>query len=240
MKRRRLVGFHPIREALRRGEPRPIEVLIEAGRKGRRQEEIERLCRERGIPYREVPRGSLEGPGDSRAQGFAASLRDTASEARPSASVGRDPDLLVLAEDLQDPRNLGALVRVCEAAGVGRLLLRQPGSSPVTETVARAAAGATSWLPVEAVRSWGPTLERLKAEGYWLYGLAVGGTAPWEIDLRGKVALVVGGEERGLRPLTRERCDGWIGLPMRGSVESLNLATAAAAVLYEALRQRLG
>ncbi len=231
---RRVYGFHAVRELLRRSRPRAV--WIEEHRGGPRRREIEGLCRAQGVPLHQVPSGSLRGQSGVQAQGFAADLDGNSLANEPSSL--RDPDLLVLAEDLQDPRNLGALVRVCEATGVGRLLVRQPGSARLTPVASRAAAGAESWLPVEEVRSWAPTLERLKAGGYWIYGLAVGGRPPWEVDLTGKVSFMVGGEERGLRALTRERCDALIGLPMLGHVDSLNLATAASAVLYEAVRQR--
>ena len=89
-------------------------------------------------------------------------------------------------------------------------------------------AGAATWLPIERVTNSAQTLRRLKEEGFWVYGAAAGGVAPWDLDLRGKVALCFGGEQQGLRQLTRELCDGLIGLPMRGHVESLNLATAGA------------
>jgi len=154
------------------------------------------------------------------------------------APVTRDPELVVLLEDVQDPRNLGALLRVCEGAGVGRVLIRDRGSAPVTPTVVQASAGATEWLDVERVTNSAAELERLKKEGFWIYGAAEGGVPPWELDLTGPVALCFGGEANGLRRLTRERCDRLVGLPMRGRVESLNVATAAAALLYEAVRQR--
>ena len=155
----------------------------------------------------------------------------------PFAAAG-DSDLVLLAEDVQDPRNLGALLRVCEGAGVGRVLVREHGSVPINETVVKASAGAAEWLAVETIGSSAQQIERLRDDGFWIYGLAAEGEAPWTIDLTGKVAICVGGEHEGLRRLTRESCDGLIGLPMRGRVESLNLATAAAAVLYEAVRQR--
>jgi 23S rRNA (guanosine2251-2'-O)-methyltransferase len=130
------------------------------------------------------------------------------------------------------------LLRVCEGAGVGRVLLRDRGSAPVGATAAKTSAGASEWLPVERIGSAAQQLERLKEEGFWIYGLAAEGVPPWQLDLTGPLVLVVGGEENGLRRLTRERCDALVGLPMRGRVTSLNLATAAAAVLYEAVRQR--
>jgi 23S rRNA (guanosine2251-2'-O)-methyltransferase len=116
--------------------------------------------------------------------------------------------------------------------------VRDRGSAPLSPVVSKAAAGASEWLAVERITNSARALEDLKREGYWVYGAAAGGEVPWNVDLTGKVVLCLGGEERGLRALTREVCDKLVGLPMRGRVESLNLATAAAALLYEAVRQR--
>jgi 23S rRNA (guanosine2251-2'-O)-methyltransferase len=149
-----------------------------------------------------------------------------------------DPGFLVLLEDVQDPRNLGAVLRVCEGAGVGQVLIRDRGSAPVSATVAKTSAGASEWLPVERITNTAASLERLKEEGFWVYGTDPDGDPPWEVDLTGKVVLCFGGEEKGLRARTRQICDRMIGLPMRGRVGSLNISTAAAALLYEALRQR--
>ena len=99
-------------------------------------------------------------------------------------------------------------------------------------------AGAEQWLAVERVTNTAATLRELKRDGFWVYGAAQDGIPPWELDLTGKVVLCIGGESRGLRRLTRETCDALVGLPMRGRVESLNLATAAAAILFEVVRQR--
>jgi 23S rRNA (guanosine2251-2'-O)-methyltransferase len=151
-----------------------------------------------------------------------------------------DPQLVVLLEDVQDPRNLGAVLRVCEGAGVGRVLIRDRGAAPLTPAVIKTSAGASEWLDVERVTNSANEIERLKAAGYWVYGTDAGGEPPWAIDLTGPVVLCFGGEERGLRLRTRTLCDRMIGLPMRGRVGSLNLSTAAAAVLYEAVRQRQG
>jgi 23S rRNA (guanosine2251-2'-O)-methyltransferase len=165
--------------------------------------------------------------------GFVAELSPPAAE-----RSGGDGDLLVLVEDVQDPRNLGALLRVCEGAGVGRVLIRDRGSAPVTPTVAKTSAGASDWIEIERITNPSRTMESLKEQGFWIYGVTAEGDPAWDVDLEGKVVLCFGGEEKGLRSLTRKNCDRLVGLPMRGRVESLNLATAAAAVLYEAVRQR--
>jgi 23S rRNA (guanosine2251-2'-O)-methyltransferase len=224
-----------VREALRRKPAAVRRVLVERGRGGQRRREIEALCAAAGVRYEESERSALSRFAPGVHNGFAAEL---APESPTGGGSGGDPVLLVLAEDVQDPRNLGALLRVCEAAGVGRVLLRERGAAPLTESAVKASAGASEWLALERIGSSAQVLERLKEEGYWVYGLAAEGDPPWEIDLTGKVVLCVGGEQEGLRRLTRERCDRLIGLPMLGRVESLNLATAAAAVLYEAVRQR--
>lgn len=230
-------GFHPVREALR-GRPREVRrVLVAGGRGGGRRREVEELCRRAGVAWEAVGRERLdELAGGKTHNGFLAELAPEVA-AEGAARAG-DPDLLVLVEDVQDPRNLGALIRVCEGAGVGRLLIRDRGSAPLSAAAVKASAGAAEWLPVERVTNSADTIRRLKDEGYWVYGAAAGGEAPWRIDLAGKLLLVFGGEEKGMRRLTRELCDGLVGLPMRGRVDSLNLATAAAAVLYEAVRQR--
>lgn len=231
----RIFGFHPVREALRHRPQDVIRVLIARERTGARRAEVVSACAEHGIEVREVGQGDLTGVEPGVHNGFAADVRPAVEAAAPSG----DRDLVVLAEDVQDPRNLGALLRVCEGAGVGQVFVRDRGSAPLSGASAKAAAGAATWLPIERVTNSAQTLRRLKEEGFWVYGAAAGGVAPWDLDLRGKVALCFGGEQQGLRQLTRELCDGLIGLPMRGHVESLNLATAGAAILYEAVRQRL-
>jgi 23S rRNA (guanosine2251-2'-O)-methyltransferase len=208
-------------------------VLVSSARGGKRRDEIEELCRRHRVACEAVPERELTAVAGPAHNGMAAEVR---GDEVPGGEG--DADLVVLLEDVQDPRNLGALLRVCEGAGVGRVLIRDRGAAPVTPAVVKTAAGATEWLAVERVANAASTLERLKAEGFWVYGTDPAGVAPWQLDLSGKVVLCFGGEEKGLRALTRRTCDGMIGLPMRGRVGSLNIATAAAAVLYEALRQR--
>jgi 23S rRNA (guanosine2251-2'-O)-methyltransferase len=241
-------GFHPVREALRREPAEVRRVLVASGRAGARRRELEGLCRLAGVPFEEVGRERLDELADGASHnGFLAELATelgggvVGADAQGTGTApgpGADQDLLVLVEDVQDPRNLGALIRVCEAAGAGRLLVRDRGSAPLSPAAVKASAGAAEWLPVERVTNSAETIRRLKQEGFWVYGAAGGGRPSWRTDLRGKVLLVFGGEEKGLRRLTRELCDGLVGLPVRGRVESLNLSTAAAAILYEAVRQR--
>lgn len=229
-------GFHPVRELLR-SRPQEARRVLAAAKPGKRLAEIEALCERHQVPCERVPSARLEAlaPGGVH-NGFAAEL--DAQAAKPAREA--DAELYVLVEDIQDPRNLGALLRVCEGAGVAKVLIRDRGSAPLSPAVAKTAAGALEWLEVERITNSAREIEALKQQGFWVYGADAAGEAPWRIDLRGKVLLCIGGENEGLRALTRERCDGLVGLPMRGRVESLNLATAAAALLYEAVRQRGG
>jgi 23S rRNA (guanosine2251-2'-O)-methyltransferase len=237
-----LYGYHPVREALRHRPHEVARVLVSAARAGRRREEIEEACRRHRVPFEVVPERSLAQIAGPAHNGMAAEVRAEARpETRQAAAVAQeagDPDLLVLLEDVQDPRNLGAVLRVCEGAGAGRVMIRDRGSAPVSPTVAKTSAGATEWLEIERITNSGVEIERLKEAGFWVYGTDPEGEPPWEVDLSGKVLLCFGGEEKGLRARTRQLCDRMIGLPMRGRVGSLNIATSAAAVLYEAVRQR--
>ena len=228
-------GFHPVREALR-SSPRAVRrVLIGRHRKGRRPNEIERLARRQAVPCERLPENSLDQLASGVHNGFLAEVDEAAS-----AAAAGDPELVVLLEDVQDPRNLGALLRVCEGAGVGRVLVRDRGSAPLSPTVIKASAGAAEWIDVERVPNTANAMRALKEDGFWVYGADAAGDPAWEVDLKGKLVLCLGGEEKGLRSRTKKECDRLIGLPMKGRVASLNVATAAAALLYEAVRQRTG
>jgi 23S rRNA (guanosine2251-2'-O)-methyltransferase len=229
-----LYGYHPVRETLRHRPQDVVRVLVSAARTGKRREEVEDLCRRHHVAFEVVPDRVLSERAGPAHNGMAAEVREAAS----APAAAGDLELVVLLEDVQDPRNLGALLRVCEGAGVGRVLIRDRGSAPVSPTVAKTSAGASEWLEIERISNTAMEVERLKEDGYWIYGTDAGGEPPWDLDLTGKVVLCFGGEEKGLRARTRQICDRMIGLPMRGRVGSLNIATAAAAVLYEAVRQR--
>ena len=224
-----------MREALRAQASAVTVVRVEAGREDERRREVEELCSAYEIPMEETAGSWFDGHTEAVHNGFAAQLADRATA---DDRTGAGTDLVVLAEDVQDPRNLGALVRVCEGAGVSRLLLRDRGSTRSDDVVAKTSAGASQYLTPERITNSAREIQRLQQDGFWVYGAAGDGVPPWELDLTGNVAIVIGGEEKGLRRLTRERCDALIGLPMLGRVQSLNLATAAAAILYECLRQR--
>ena len=160
---RRLFGFHPVREALRHRPHEVAEVLLAAGRGGHRAGEIESLCARHGVPVRRVAAAVLrELAAGGVDNGFAANLR---GDAIAGAAAGSDPGLQVLVEDVQDPRNLGALLRVCEGAGVRKVWIRDRGSAPLSAVAVKAAAGASEWLSIERVTNSARAIADAKAAG---------------------------------------------------------------------------
>jgi 23S rRNA (guanosine2251-2'-O)-methyltransferase len=147
--------------------------------------------------------------------------------------------LLVALDQVSDPRNLGAVARSAEGAGATGVVLPAHGSARVTPAVARASAGAVEHLPIAVVTNLARYLTEVKGPELWVYAASGDADAPmWRADLTGGVALVLGAEGRGLRPLVRRACDAAVSIPLAGRVESLNVSVAAAVLLYEAVRQR--
>ncbi len=150
-----------------------------------------------------------------------------------------DNALLIALDQVQDPRNLGAVARSAEAAGAAGLVIPERRSAAVTAVTCKASAGAVEHLPIAHVRNLADWLGEAKQAGFWIWGAdADAPQAPWQVDLSGPTVLVLGGEGEGLRPRVASACDGLVALPQRGQIESLNVSAAAAALLFEAVRQR--
>ncbi len=220
-------------------------IYLLEGRRGRAVEEILRLAKARHVPVAFEAREELDRrAGSGRHQGavgIASAKAYLSLEELLEKAHRHDSPLLLVLDGIEDPRNLGAIVRTAEAAGAQGVLLPTRRAVGLTATVARASAGAIEHLPIARVVNVAQTLERLKAANFWVYGLDAKGTHNyWEVDYRGPVALVVGGEGRGIRPLVAGQCDGLVRIPLRGNVQSLNASVAVAIVLYEVLRQRAG
>lgn len=147
--------------------------------------------------------------------------------------------LLVALDQVQDPRNLGAVCRSAEAAGAAGVVIPDRRSAEVTAVACKASAGAVEHLGIARVRNLADWLAQAKEAGFWLWGAdADASQAPWDADLTGSTVLVLGGEGKGIRPRVASACDGLVAFPQRGKVESLNVSAAAAALVFEALRQR--
>ncbi len=240
-----LNGIHAVREALAAGR-RLQSVLVARGRHGDRLEEIVRLAKRQGVPVRFEDRVQLDRAAGTREhQGVVAlpaaraaiSISLEELLARPNAQ--KAPGLLVLLDGVEDPQNLGAVVRTALAAGAGGVIIPERRAAGLTDAVARASAGAVAHLPVVRVVNLARAMQELKKAGYWLVGLDERGDRHHsDVDMTVPVALVLGGEGQGLHQLVRERCDFVVSIPTRGPVLSLNVSVAAGIALFEVVRQR--
>lgn len=232
-----LSRLHPIEEAVR-SRPREIEwVLVDAGRRDRRIGELARLCRQSGVPLRIGDRAGLDRVARGN-QGAVARVAVRGYAPEEEALAGdRGRRLVLVLDGIEDPQNLGAVLRVAEGVGAS-VVVPERGGAPLSDAVARSSAGAVERVPIARAKNLRRFLDRIKEDGFRVVGLDASGTDLYRVDLTGDLAIVLGGEGRGIRRLVREGCDVVARLPMKGAVASLNVATAAAAAAYEALRQR--
>ena len=232
-----LSRLNPIIEAVR-SRPRQIEwVLFDSERRDRRINELRYLCRETGVSMRYGDRRAVDRLARTN-QGAVArmAVREYYPEEEAVAGVKGERFLLVL-DEIQDPQNLGAVIRVAEGLGA-KIVLPERGSAPLSEAVEESSSGAVERVPVVRVKNLRRFIDLIKEQGFRVVGLEASGTDIYELDLTGDLALVFGAEGAGMRRLVREGCDFLARLPMKGVLGSLNVATAAAAAGYEALRQR--
>ena len=237
-------GINPVLEALHAG--RVGEVRVVRGKGGPRLQEIIDQARRKRIRIRFVEPRRLGVPSSARHQGVAARLEEAhlLDLDRFLSSLDRKPDserLLLLLDSIQDPRNLGSILRSALAAGFDHVLLTSQRSAPVTGTVARASAGAVAHLVLGRAGNLRTAQERLKERGFWIYGAVAdepGARSIHQVEFSGAVALVVGSEGKGIRPLVRRSCDELVTIPMRSGFDSLNVSVAAAVIMFEIVRQR--
>lgn len=234
---RLLLGVHPVREALRAHKPLD-KVLVAKGATGPRIQEIIDLCKAGSIPIRFEPRESLDrsakGISHQNVIGFGATRSYV-----ELADVMEGARLLVALDGVEDPHNLGAIIRTAHAAGADAVIVTERRSAPLTETVDRAAAGALEYLRVARVTNLSQSLERLKEKGFWVYGFDERGTELYtSVDYAAPTVFVLGGEGKGLHQNIQKHCDVLVRIPMAGAVSSLNVSVAAGVVLFEWLRSR--
>jgi len=240
----KLTGIHAVKEALEAQSPMD-RIVIAKGRQDTRVEEIVQLARKQGISVRFEDRGQLDRLANSKdhqgvvalaAARAAGTLEDIL--ARANASQGQ-MGLVVLLDGVEDPHNLGAIIRTALAAGAHGVVIPERRAAGLTDTVARASAGALAHLPIAKVTNLARSMEELKKAGYWLVGLDEDGDKSYtEVDYKVPTGIVLGSEGKGLHELTRKRCDFIVSLPTTGPVKSLNVSVAAGVVLFEAIRQR--
>ncbi|OUN00714.1 MAG: 23S rRNA (guanosine(2251)-2'-O)-methyltransferase RlmB [Firmicutes bacterium ZCTH02-B6] len=240
-----IAGRNPVREALLAG--RPVERLLVAhGAGGAPLADIVRLAAERGIAVQYVDRRRLDRLAEGQVhQGVVAVAAPKAyvpvEEILARAAARGEPPLVLLLDEVQDPHNLGSLLRSADGAGAHGVVVPKRRSAGLTMTVARTSAGAVEYVPVAQVSNLVHTIRTLKERGLWVVGADMAGEQDlWDADLTGPLAVVVGGEDKGLGRLVREACDFLVRIPMRGRVNSLNAGVAGALVLFEIARQRRG
>jgi 23S rRNA (guanosine2251-2'-O)-methyltransferase len=233
-----IYGVNPVFEALRAGRVKELRV---GNKSGDRVRELVALAVDRGVAVRQVPPDVLlrQARGGVH-QGVVADVED-----RVEYSVGelvsgaRDTPLIVVLDGIEDPHNLGAILRTVDAAGVDGVVIQTRRSAALSGAAAKASAGAVAHVRIAEVVNIARALEELKAAGIWTVGLAGDGSTRYDaVDYKGPTAIVLGAEGSGLRRLVRERCDFVAAIPMQGHVGSLNVSVAAGVVLFEAVRQR--
>jgi 23S rRNA (guanosine2251-2'-O)-methyltransferase len=233
LKQETIYGIRPVVEALESGRRRVFEVIDAVG-----SEEVAKAAGARGVDVKRASRQRVEELARGGVhQGVAAGV-----EPYPYSGLGEilsTPEPLVLVLDgVTDPRNLGAVLRAADAAGASGVVIPKDRAVGVTAAAVKASAGASEHVRVARETNLRRAIDKMKGAGLWVYAAEVGGTPYTELDLGGALALVLGSEERGVRWLVREGCDGTVSIPMLGAVESLNVSVASAVLLYEARRRR--
>ncbi len=240
-----LEGRNAVMEAFKAG--RTIDkVFLAEGAADHGLRRLASLAREAGAVVTAVDRRKLDQMSPTGAhQGIVAMAAahdySTLDDMLALAARRGEAPLLVLCDELSDPHNLGAIIRSAECAGAHGVVIPKRRSVALTAVVAKAAAGALEYMPVARVTNLSAAMETLQKKGLWVFGTAAEGATPlYEADLRGPAAIVIGAEGDGMSRLVAERCDYKVSIPLRGQISSLNASAAAAVLLYEALRQRLG
>jgi 23S rRNA (guanosine2251-2'-O)-methyltransferase len=231
-----LSGIHPVAEALRANHPLE-RLLVAQGAGGPRVQEIIDMARRAAVPVRFEPRAALDRlAGTSAHQGVVAM---GAASKYADLDAAAACEMLVVLDGVEDPHNLGAIIRTAHAAGAGAVVIPERRAASVTDVVAKAAAGALEHLRVARVTNINRALEDLKQRGFWIYGLDERGAETYDqIRYQTPAALVLGGEGKGLHEQVRKHCDALVRIPVAGKISSLNVSVAAGVVLFEWKRRR--
>ncbi len=217
------------------------KVLVQKDLKDEASKRLINVMRSHKVKVQLVDKYVIEKESESkRSQGFIAYTSDYKYfDVYDILDAVKDKDgFVVVLNEILDPHNLGSIIRVCECAGVDGIIIGKDRSASVNDTVMRISAGALNHVKVARVTNINTAIDTLKDNGFWVYGAEVGGQEIYKADLKGKLCLVIGGEDSGVKRLTKEKCDGIISIPMYGKVNSLNASVACGVCIYEAVRQR--
>ncbi len=234
-------GIHAVLEALRAGQARVERICVERGLHSARLQEVIDLARQSRVPVSFEERSWLDRKsGGQRHQGIVCYIAEAPTfTVEDVLRLAASPGLLLVPDGIEDPHNLGAMLRSAEVAGADGVFIPLRRSAGISPAVVRASAGATAHLRIARSGNTAQLIDLLKKNGYWVVGLAAEGNLPlWQADFTVPTALILGGEETGLHRLVRERCDHLLSIPVRGRVSSYNVSVAAGIALYEVLRQR--
>ena len=238
-----IAGRNPVMEALRAGSAIEKVVLL-YGAKGNAIESIKALARRRGVPCVEVNKQRFRQlVSDATTQGVVAIVETQAyvsvDQILQHAKDRNDPPFILVLDELEDPHNIGALIRTAESAAVHGVVVPKHRSALITQTVSKTSAGAIEHMRVAKVTNIVQTLDELKSEGLWVVGAdSEGDRLVYDLDYTMPIAVVIGNEGRGIRRLVKEKCDYLVKIPMFGKVRSLNASVAGALILYEVVRKR--
>ena len=237
-----IAGRNPVSEAIRSG--RPIDkILVARGEKTGAVVGILAKAREKQIPVKEADRVKLDFlSGSAPHQGIialaAAKEYSTVEDILAYAAEKGEPPFLIVLDELEDPHNLGAIIRTAECVGAHGVIIPKRRSVGLSYTVGKASAGAVEYMRVARVTNIANLLDDLKKQGVWIYGADMNGTDYTQCDMSGACALVIGNEGKGMARLVREKCDVIVSLPMKGHINSLNASVAAGILMYHALQGR--
>jgi 23S rRNA (guanosine2251-2'-O)-methyltransferase len=244
MKEDIIYGLNPVVEALR-GTRKAFELFVAGAGTDKRLEKLLKLAAEKAVPVRHREKADIfRLCGNDHHQGVAlriegfsyAEIEDILERFRSSGENG----LIIVLDGIQDPHNLGAIIRSAACAGAHGVIIPKDRAAGITPTVEKASAGAVETIPVAQVVNIAQTLEELKKVGFWIYGASDNASALlFDQNLTGATALVIGNEGEGIRPLVRKKCDAVFSIPMQGGVSSLNASVAAGIALFEVVRQRM-
>ena len=218
------------------------KILVQNGMRDDASRTIVNAAVKRGVKIQYVDKAILDKETETRRhQGFIAFVSDyryaELSDILSSLN-GNENAFIVVLDGVEDPHNLGSIIRVCECAGVNGLIIGKRRSAQVNETVMRISEGSANHIKIARVTNINSALDEIKKAGFWSYALELGGNDIYKSNLKGKLCIVVGGEDTGVNRLTKEKCDSVITIPMQGKVNSLNASVACGVAVFEALRQR--
>lgn len=242
-----IYGINPVLEALKSGKREFKEILIASNRRGKEIDEIELLARAKGVGIKLIPKSEfqtlnseLRTPNCQGVVAFVSRRIEISLHELIEQLYKRDSKpVIVILDGIEDPGNLGAIIRSAEALGIGGIIIPKDRATGVTPVVVKRSAGAIEHIPVVRVTNISNTIEELKGKGFWIAGVEAGaGKNCFSLSYDDPIAVVFGGESKGMRRLTKEKCDYIVSIPMKGKVSSLNISAACSIIFYEILRQR--